>query len=164
MDTRAEPDVDGFVAFSLGVQNRRKSRMGYSFEHHLAAVFDANSLQYAQGATTEQGNRPDFLFPGQAHYADPGFSAARLSMVGAKSTCKDRWRQVAFEADRIAVKHLVTLEPAISEPQTDQMARANVQLVLPASLHRSFSVMQQGWIWPISRLVGLLTERQSASG
>ena len=164
MDSRAEPDVDGFVAFSLGVQNRRKSRMGYSFEHHLAAVFDAHSVQYAQGATTEQGNRPDFLFPGQTHYADPVFDATRLSMVGAKSTCKDRWRQVAFEADRIAVKHLVTLEPAISEPQTEQMARANVQLVLPASLHRSYSEDQQRWIWSISRLVTLLAARQSVSG
>ena len=31
-------DVDSFLKFSLSVQNRRKSRMGYSFQHHLSAV------------------------------------------------------------------------------------------------------------------------------
>ena len=33
-------DVDGFISFSLSVQNRRKSRMGHSLENHLAAVLE----------------------------------------------------------------------------------------------------------------------------
>ena len=37
-----------------------------------------------------------------------------------KSTCKDRWRQVLSEADRIPNKHLFTLEAAISENQTSK--------------------------------------------
>ena len=56
-------DVDGFLRFSLSVQNRRKSRMGHSLEHHLAKVFDDHQLAYVQHAITEHGNRPDFFVP-----------------------------------------------------------------------------------------------------
>ncbi len=85
-------------------------------------------------------------------------------MVGTKSTCKNRWRQLPFDFGRIAVKHLVTVEPAISEPHAEQITRADEQLMLPASLHGSYSAELQRWIWSISRLVTLLAARQSPSG
>lgn len=164
LDGGGEADVDGFLKYSLGVQNRRKSRMGYSFEHHLAAVFEAHDVKYQQGAVTEHGNKPDFLMPDQTSYADPTFDAARLSMVGAKSSCKERWRQVAFEADRVKRKHLVTLEPAISEPQTQKMETAGVQLVLPAKLHTTYNEVQRKWLWSVRKLVNTLIERQNNAG
>lgn len=160
LDADGAPDVDAFVKYSLRVQNTRKSRMGYSFEHHLSAVFDAFELDYTRGAVTERKNRPDFLFPGATAYHDPGTDAVLLSMVGAKSSCKERWRQVAFEADRIEVKHLATLEPAISENQTGQMAEAKVQLVVPSGLHGTYTAPQRGWLWSISDLVSHLTRKQ----
>ena len=45
-------------------------------------------------------------------------------MLAVKSTCKDRWRQILAEADRLPVKHLLTLEPGISVAQTDEMTPA----------------------------------------
>ncbi|GMN04539.1 type II restriction endonuclease [Erythrobacter sp. MTPC3] len=114
-------DVDGFLSFSLSVQNRRKSRAGQSLEHHLEAIFTANSIRYSRGKETENRNKPDFLFPGHEHYHDSAFPAAKLTMLGAKSTLKDRWRQVLSEAERIENKHLLTLEPGISENQTSEM-------------------------------------------
>ena len=59
-------------------------------------------------------------------------------MLGAKSTCKDRWRQVLSEAQRIPNKHLLTLEPGISENQTDEMQAKRLQLILPAQLHATY--------------------------
>ena len=116
-------DVDGFIRFSLSVHNRRKSRMGHSLEHHLEAVFVAHEVQYVRGAVTENRQRPDFLFPSlEAYEAAPPEGAAGLAMLGAKSTCKDRWRQVLAEAAKIPRKHLLTLEPRISSAQTKQMA------------------------------------------
>ena len=35
-------DVEGFISFSLSVQNRRKSRVGYALENHLESLFTAN--------------------------------------------------------------------------------------------------------------------------
>ncbi|MFZ1471275.1 MAG: type II restriction endonuclease [Paracoccaceae bacterium] len=61
-------DVDGFIKFSLGVQNRRKSRMGHSLENHIAAIFDCYALPYERGAMTEHGQKPDFLFPSRRRH------------------------------------------------------------------------------------------------
>jgi hypothetical protein len=146
-------DVDGFLSFSLSVQNRRKSRMGQSFEHHLAAVFDAFHIAYAKGGKTERNNKPDFLFPGQDAYSNPTFSVNRLSMLAAKSVCKERWRQILPEADRITAKHLVTLEPGISTAQTDQMQAHDVQLVVPMAIQPSYGVVQQEWLWSVDKFV-----------
>lgn len=147
-------DVDGFLSFSLSVQNRRKSRMGQSFEHHLAAVFDACDISYTKGGKTERNNKPDFLFPGQAAYSDPEVPANRLAMLAAKSVCKERWRQILPEADRISAKHLVTLEPGISSAQTDQMQAHDVQLIVPLAIQPSYSKAQGEWLWTVERFVG----------
>jgi restriction endonuclease EcoRII-like protein len=148
-------DVDGFISFSLSVQNRRKSRMGHSLENHLAAVLRAQKIRHVQGAVTEHNHKPDFLFPDLATYqAAPPEGDARLTMLGAKSTCKDRWRQVLAEAEKISRKHLLTLEPGISEPQTHQMEASSLQLVVPLPVHESYTAAQQGWLWSVADFIG----------
>lgn len=154
------PDVEGFLGFSLSVQNRRKARAGMALENHLEAVFTACSISHERGAKTENRNRPDFLFPGAAQYANPQFPASRLTMLGAKSTLKDRWRQVLSEAVRIPEKHLLTLEPGISENQTDEMQAKNLQLVLPQSLHMTFKPAQQQWLMNLKEFIALVRGRQ----
>lgn len=140
-------DVDAFINYSLSVQNRRKSRVGHAFEGHLDTLFRLHGLQFQQGRgkgnVTENNARPDFIFPSFAAYHDPAFPAGRLMMLGAKTTCKDRWRQVLSEASRISSKHLVTLEAAISEAQTEEMASHRLQLVVPASIHATYTARQQ---------------------
>lgn len=154
-------DVDGFILFSLGVQNRRKSRAGRALEHHLSEVFDDYKLKYERGAVTENRNKPDFLFPGGAEYRDEKFPEEKLLLLGAKSTLKDRWRQVLAEANRIRDKHLFTLEPRISENQTDQMKASNLTLVLPKKLHETFRPSQQPSLLTLSDFIALVRERQS---
>ena len=147
-------DVDGFIRFSLSVQNRRKARMGYSLEHHLEAVFRAYGLDYVREAVTESNHRPDFLFPSIAAYrAAPVKGSPNLTMLGAKSTCKDRWRQVLAEASKIPRKHLLTLEPGISEPQTTQMKDSDLQLVVPLPIQETYSDGQRGWLWSLEEFI-----------
>ncbi|MCP4097100.1 MAG: restriction endonuclease [Planctomycetaceae bacterium] len=153
-------DVEGFLLFSLSVQNRRKSRMGAALENHLEAIFHTFDLRFNRGALTENKSKPDFLFPGAAEYHDDEFPAARLTMLGAKSTCKDRWRQVLPEAARIEIKHLLTLEPGISQNQTDQMRANNLQLVSPQPLHITFKTQQQGWLMTLYQFIQLSQQRQ----
>jgi hypothetical protein len=157
-----EADVDGFLQYSLQVQNRRKSRMGRALEHHLAAVFRAFGLRFESQALTERGNKADFLFPGADAYHDESFSAHRLTFLGSKSTCKDRWRQVLPEAQRIWPKHLATLEPAISASQTDQMQAEHVHLVVPESIQSSYREDQRRWLLSIADFLDLVSSRQSA--
>ena len=155
-------DVDGFLKYSLQVQNRRKSRMGRSFEHHLEAVFRAQELQFDVQAHTEHGNTADFLFPGTAAYHDPDFPTDRLTMLAAKSTCKDRWRQVLPEARRIWPKHLITLEPAISSAQLEQMRAEQLQLVLPAGLHITYGPDQTKGLMTTAAFVRLVQEKAAS--
>jgi hypothetical protein len=153
-------DVDGFLSFSLSVQNRRKARAGQALENHLEAVFLAQGIRYARGAQTENRNKPDFLFPGAADYANAAFPGARLTMLGAKSTLKDRWRQVLSEARRIDQKHLLTLEPSISENQTDEMRAKRLQLVVPRRLHDTFRPRQQEWLMDLADFLSVVRQRQ----
>ena len=81
-------------------------------------------------------------------------------MLGVKSTCKDRWRQILVEADRIDNKHLLTLEAAISTAQTDEMKTKHLQLVLPERLHHSYTEMQQTWLMNVSEFTELVLKRQ----
>mgnify|MGYP003645022127 FL=1 len=154
-------DVDGFISFSLSVQNRRKSRMGHSLENHMAAVLRAHDIRHVRGAMTEHKHKPDFLFPDlETYQAAPADGDPRLTMLGAKSTCKDRWRQVLAEAEKISRKHLLTLEPGISEPQTDQMEASSLQLVVPSPVHRSYTEAQRGWLWSVGDFIGEVRARQ----
>jgi hypothetical protein len=157
----SEVDVDGFIKFSLSVQNRRKSRVGYAFENHLEEVFRANQVQYSRTAVTEHKSKPDFLFPGIDEYKDEAFPTNRLTMLGVKSTCKDRWRQVLAEAAKIHEKHLLTLEPGISENQTTEMQASSLQLVLPQRLHDTYKPAQQSWLMNVREFVDLVKTRQS---
>jgi hypothetical protein len=154
-------DVDGFISFSLSVQNRRKSRAGYSLENHLEALLIGRKIKYQRGVETENKNKPDFLFPGQTEYRNPEFDSAKLTMLGSKSTCKDRWRQVLSEASRIAHKHLLTLEPGISENQTDEMQTKQLQLVVPDSIQATYKPTQKSWLMNVSQFIKLVEDQQS---
>ncbi|NBW11597.1 MAG: restriction endonuclease [Caulobacteraceae bacterium] len=153
-------DVDGFLSLSLSVQNRRKARAGQALENHIEAVMAAQGIRYVRGAETENRNKPDFLFPDLEAYRDPAFPAGQLTMLGAKSSLKDRWRQVLSEAERIPNKHLLTLEPGISENQTDEMRTKGLQLVVPRRLHDTFRPAQREWLLDVNGFVGLVRQRQ----
>ena len=98
-------NIDQFIARAQSVLQRRKVRSGRSLELHVRQIFREEDLaegrHFSHGADSEPGSKPDFLFPSQASYRDPGFPESKLRMLAVKTTCKDRWRQVLREADRI---------------------------------------------------------------
>ncbi len=153
-------DVDGFISFSLSVQNRRKSRAGLALENHLEILFKECGIRYTRTPKTENKSKPDFIFPGIEEYKTPEYDPLLLTMLGVKSSCKDRWRQVLAEADRIERKHLLTLEAAISENQTDEMQAKKLQLVLPEELHGTYSEKQRSWLMNVTQFTELVRHRQ----
>lgn len=153
-------DVDSFLAFSLSVQNRRKSRAGNALENHMEEVFVEYEITYSRTPCTEGRRKPDFILPDIEKYHDKIFPADRLIMLGAKTTCKDRWRQVLNEASRIERKHLLTLQPSISEAQTDEMEEEGVQLVIPEPLKETYNQVQQSWLWNVSDFLSFTKKKQ----
>ncbi|KZZ25468.1 hypothetical protein A3754_14230 [Alcanivorax sp. HI0083] len=154
-------DVEQFVSYSLSIQNRRKSRVGYALENHLEFLFKENGVAHIRGAETENRSKPDFLFPGLPQYENHDFPDNGLTILGAKSTCKDRWRQVLSEAGRIKRKHLVTLEPGISGNQLDEMEASDLQLVVPTSIHETYKPESREWLWSLSDFIEHVLEKQA---
>ena len=104
---------------------------------------------------------PDFLFPGIDEYSDPAFDEARLTMLAAKTTCKDRWRQVLQEAPRIQRKHLCTLEPAISTAQLTEMADDFLTLVAPPAILQSYAVPSGYEVLSLADFIQLVRDRDA---
>jgi hypothetical protein len=130
--------VDLFVHFAHSVTNRRKSRSGASLQLHVKRILDEEHVPHSYDAVSEEKKRPDFLFPSAEHYQNTATPAERLRMLAVKTTCKDRWRQILNEADRLPVKHLLTLQEGVSTNQFDEMKAAGVKLVVPTPLIRSY--------------------------
>ena len=147
--------VEEFVKVANAVLNRRKSRAGKSLEHHLAAIFDGNNIEYSSQAVTEGNKKPDFLFPSQKAYHDYSLSTDNIVSLAAKTTCKDRWRQVLNEADRLKnkPKYLCTLQQGISGAQMDEMQAENVILVVPKPYIETYPKDRRERIWTLSRFV-----------
>lgn len=153
-------DVDAILKYSMSLFQRRKSRAGKSLEHSLEALLAARGLHYTAQAVTENNEKPDFLFPSMDLYHDVSFPSDGLTLLGAKTTCKDRWRQVLSEGERVARKHLVTLESPISVRQTNDMHDKGLQLVVPTPLHEPYTPAQRVWLWSVEDFFDLVTERE----
>ena len=132
------PSVEELVISANTILNRRKSRAGKSLEHHLEEIFRISELIFQTQVTTENNKKPDFLFPNIEAYNNPYYDEEKLIILASKTTCKDRWRQILNEADRIKTKHLFTLQQGISKNQLEEMKQYNVQLVVPRAYLSSF--------------------------
>lgn len=150
--------LEHFVTVANSVLNRRKSRAGRSLEHHLAAIFEAAGIPFTAQPRTEGARTPDFIFPSEAAYHDARWPASRLVFLAAKTTCKDRWRQILNEADRVPHKHLFTLQQGISGAQLDEMASAGVSLVVPADNKSTFPKAHRDWILSLAQFLDLVNE------
>lgn len=143
--------VDDFLQTASSITNRRKSRAGRSFENHVEFILkDAGVPHAAQPAID---GKPDFVIPSVEAYNDPAYPVDRLFVVGLKTTCKDRWRQVLNEGRRVPTKHLLTLQKGISGNQLAEMARANVSLVVPQPLHKDYPSQPSMNILTIDRFI-----------
>ena len=141
--------------------NRRKSRAGKSLEHHLSAIFNAEDLVFEEQAVTENNKRPDFLFPNSECYHKFEFPADEyVTVLGAKTTCKDRWRQVTTEANRVDNKYLFTLQQGISRNQLKEMADEKVLLVVPESHKEFFPKEYRGSLSNLSSFIAMVRNKQ----
>lgn len=159
---RGFASVDDFVIMANQVLNRRKSRAGKSLEHHLAAIFDENKIRYTAQAVTEGNKRPDFLFPSEDEYHDMTFAVEKLCTLAAKTTCKDRWRQILNEADRLRGenKYLCTMQQGISATQMDEMQAEKVILVVPKAYHSAYPKEKRERIWTLGKFVNYIKEME----
>jgi hypothetical protein len=154
------PTVEDLVNSANTILNRRKSRAGKSLEHHLEEIFRISELIFQTQVITENNKKPDFLFPDIESYNDPTFDENSLILLASKTTCKDRWRQILNEADRIRTKHLFTLQQGISKNQLEEMNQYGVQLVVPKAYLSSFPPEHRAKILTLEHFVGFVNSKQ----
>lgn len=130
VDADGKTSVDAFRDFTMKLRQSRVSRAGGALQLHVARILTANKVAYESQATTENGEKPDFLFPGKTAYDNPAYPAKSLRILAVKFTLKDRWRQVLNEAKRIQPKHLLTMDPSITANTVDAIQRADISLVI----------------------------------
>ena len=139
---RNRGSMEQFLNKAKSIVNRRKSRSGLSLEWHMKHILNEEGLSeghdFEYQPVVDYNARPDFIFPSTAAYMDESYPADSLRMLAVKTTCKDRWRQVLKEADRIPNKHLLTFQEGVSHDQFQEMREAGVQLVVPKPLHRYY--------------------------
>ncbi len=145
--------IEEFLTAANSVLQRRKSRAGKSLEHHLSFIFKRNRISFSEQPKTEGNKKPDFVFPGISEYFDPSFPNEQLFFLAAKTTCKDRWRQILNEADKIPLKHLFTLQQGISSQQLVEMQKSNVVLVVPESNLNAFPRAHKGNILTLKKFI-----------
>jgi hypothetical protein len=155
--------VEDLIEIASSLINRRKSRAGKSLELHLAAVFRLFGLSFDTQQITEGTKKPDFIFPGSKAYRDKNFDDRQLVVLAAKTTCKDRWRQVIKEADRARVKYLFTLQESISKNQLKEMYDSQVCLIVPHNHLKSFPEEFRARILTLSQFIRLVQETQVPS-
>lgn len=132
-------NIDDFMNLANSVSNRRKSRSGKSLEIHLERIFKSKGLHnFEEQCITENRKKPDFIFPSCSSYHTPNYPSHKLRMLAVKTTCKDRWRQIINEANRVKKIHLFTLQEGVSESQFREMQMEGVSLVVPKPLHKSY--------------------------
>ncbi len=158
--TKPFADCQSLIEFSNKILNRRKSRAGKSLEHHLSAIFTAKDLYFEEQVVTENNKKPDFLFPNGSCYHNFEFPADDLTVLGAKTTCKDRWRQVINEADRVDEKFLFTLQLGISKNQLKEMADEKVKLVVPISHISSYPEEYHDSLYSLSKFIDFVKDKQ----
>lgn len=150
--------IESFVSLAQTILQSRKSRSGNSLELHIREIMTEEGLQkeknFSHRPVIEGGKRPDFLFPSKKTYEDNNFPAKQLRMLAAKTTCKDRWRQVINEASRIETKHLLTLQEGVSEGQFREMQEAGVKLVVPTGLHDAYPKTVRPYLITFESFIG----------
>jgi hypothetical protein len=150
--------IEEFIARAQTILQRRKARSGRSLELHVRALFLEEHLRegidFSHQPESDIGKRPDFLFPSEAAYKNLEFPVSRLRMLAVKTTCKDRWRQVINEANRIQHKHLLTLQEGVSEGQFREMTGAGICLVVPKKLTSAYPITIQPHLQTLESFMG----------
>lgn len=134
--TRRFKDLDDFLMTASRIMNRRKARAGRSLENHVEFILRKSGIPFDMRPDVD--GKPDIIIPGKVQYEDPSYPLSNLVVVGVKTTCKDRWRQVLNEAKRIPRKYILTTQSGISANQLEEMYKSNVTLIVPQPLHKQY--------------------------
>lgn len=129
---RGYPELD---ATFLSASQHRKSRAGRSFEQHIARLLRDGGIRFEEQAITG-GRRPDFVLPEIRILKKKNRSASEALVLSAKTTLRERWKQVTLEKFNCEL-FLATVDDRVSSEAIEDMNCQKIFLVVPESLKNS---------------------------
>lgn len=120
-------------AIMLSASQQRKSRAGYSYEHHIEAILLGGGIPYEKQVVIESKKRPDFILPSLNFIDSSRKDAATGLILSAKTTLRERWKQVEREKKGRRL-FLTTVDENIAGNAIEDMASIGIHLVIPESL------------------------------
>ncbi|MWD26889.1 restriction endonuclease [Aquicoccus sp. SCR17] len=124
------PEIDRLM---LSASQQRKSRAGYSYEHHIEAMLGGGGIPFEKQVIIEARKRPDFILPSLKFINAKKPEAETGLILSAKTTLRERWKQVEREKGKRAL-YLTTVDENIAGNAIEDMASFGVHLVIPESL------------------------------
>lgn len=123
-------------ALMLSASQQRKARAGYSFEHHIEGMLIDGKVPFEKQVIIEAKKRPDFVLPSLKGLRRPAKGQAPGMILSAKTTLRERWKQVEREMGQSQL-FLATVDENIAANAIDDMATMGVVLVVPEALRES---------------------------
>jgi EcoRII C terminal len=148
---RMKRDIDDFLKVAASIMNRRKSRAGRSLENHVEYLLKRAGIPHQMRPNID--GKPDVIIPRREAYYDNEYPLDRLFVMGIKTTCKDRWRQVLNEGKKVPDKHILTLQPSISGNQLQEMRDARVKLVIPQGFRKKYPKVERPRIMNLDEFI-----------
>ncbi|MCO4054934.1 MAG: restriction endonuclease [Bosea sp.] len=127
------PEID---ALMLSAAQQRKSRAGYSFEHHIEAMLAAGRIPFEKQVIMDAKKRPDFVLPSLAVLRRGPSGTSGGLILSAKTTLRERWKQVQREMG-VHEMFLATVDETVAGNAIEDMATMGITLVVPEALKTS---------------------------
>ena len=118
---------------------------------------------FAQPPRMPDGSKPDFLFPSITAYNDGSVPDSHLTFLAAKTTTKERWRQVVTEASRLQEKFLITMDRELNVEVLKAMRQNHVRAVIPASLQVEYGPALARHMTSVRAFIDLVRDRESST-
>lgn len=134
--TRLVRDFGGFYSEMLNASQQRKARVGTGFETHIRSLLDAGLVPYAEQKVVSS-LRPDFVLPSVKLYQS---SSPEALVLSAKTTLRERWKQVTMEKRSCPV-FLATMDEKVAVASVRKMKEHDVYLVVPEAFKASGTVV-----------------------
>ena len=126
-------DIDAVL---LSASQQRRSRAGLSFEHHISVMLRDGGIPFEEQVVLKSRKRPDFILPSLSLYNTDSRSNLEALVLSAKTTLRERWKQVPMEI-RNCELFLATVDENISENAIKEMGNQGIFLVVPEALKNS---------------------------
>ena len=121
----------------LNASQQRKTRVGTGFEAHIRTMLEAGHIPHAEQAVVST-RRPDFVLPNKPLYVS---KSADALVLAAKTTLRERWKQVPMEQRNCTV-FLATMDEKVTRSAVRDMANLQITLVVPEAFKAHGTVIE----------------------